>query len=71
MPDEQQVYKFEEFVGTSKISWEDAVKNAINVASKNYSDLRIAEVLKLDATIEAGRISSYRAKVSLSFRYHL
>ncbi len=65
------VYKFVEFVGTSKDSWEDAVKNAINTASKRYSDLRIAEVVKLDVVIEGNRLSLYRARVKISYRYHL
>ena len=67
----EQVYKFVEFVGTSKESWEDAMNNAVNTASKKYGDLRVGEVLKLDVTIEGGRIKTYRARVNLSFRYHL
>ncbi|MEW6428326.1 MAG: dodecin family protein [Thermodesulfobacteriota bacterium] len=65
------VYKFMEFVGTSKVSWEEAVKNAVNVASKRYSDLRIAEVIKLDVVLEGGKVSLFRARVNISFRYHL
>lgn len=67
----ESVYKFVEFVGTSKESWEDAVKNAVSTASKKYSDLRVGEVIKLDMTIEGGRVATYRARVNLSFRYHL
>lgn len=67
----EQVYKFVEFVGASKESWEDAMNNAVNTASKKYGDLRVGEVLKLDVTIEGGRIKTYRARVNLSFRYHL
>jgi len=65
------VYKFTEFVGTSKKSWEDAVSNAVKSATKKYSDLRIAEVLKLDATIEGGRVATYRARINISYRYHV
>ena len=67
----EQVYKFVEFVGTSKESWEDAVKNAVNTASKKYGDLRVGEITKLDVTIEGGRVSRFRARINLSFRYHL
>jgi len=67
----ESVYKFVEFVGTSKDSWEEAVRNAINTAAKRYSDLRIAEVVKLDAVIEGNRLSLFRARVKLSYRYHL
>ncbi len=67
----ESVYKFVEFVGTSKESWEDAVRNAINTAGKRYSDLRIAEVVKLDTVIEGNRLSLFRARVKVSYRYHL
>lgn len=68
---EDKVYKFVEFVGTSKVSWEEAAKNAVETATKIYSDLRVAEITKLDMTIEGGRVDTYRAKVSMSFRFHL
>ncbi len=68
---ENRVYKFVEFVGTSKDSWEDAVRNAVDIAGKKYSDLRVAEIIKLDATIEGGRVDRFRARVNLSFRFHL
>ena len=64
---EDKVYKFVEFVGTSKKSWEDAIQNAVNTATKKYGDLRIGEVKQLDVTIEGGRISTYRVRVNLSF----
>lgn len=67
----EKVYKFVEFVGTSKKSWEDAVKNAVKTATKNYSDLRIGEITKLDVTIEGGQVATFRARVNLSYRYHL
>ena len=67
----EKVYKFVEFVGTSKESWEDAVKNAVKTATKKYSDFRIGEITKLDVTIEGGRVAAFRARVNLSYRYHL
>ena len=63
------VYKIIELVGSSKVSWEDAAKNAVEVASKSLKELRIAEVVKLDMTIEDGKVALYRAKVNLSFKY--
>ena len=63
------VYRVTEIIGTSKTSWEDAAKNAIQVAAKSLRDLRIAEVDKLDMTIENGKVVAYRARVSLSFKY--
>ncbi|MCX8109659.1 MAG: dodecin family protein [Syntrophorhabdaceae bacterium] len=68
MPD--SVYKIIEIVGTSTKSWEDAAKTAVETASKTLKDLRIAEIVKLDMTIENGKVTSYRARVNISFKYH-
>ena len=62
-------YKIIEVVATSKISWEDAAKNAVATASKSLRDLRIAEVKEFDMKIENGKIDFYRVRVSLSFKY--
>jgi len=69
MPD--SVYKIIELVGTSTESWEKAAANAIETAAKKLHDLRIAEVVMMDAQIENGKIHLYRTKVRLSFKYHL
>lgn len=63
------IYRITEIVGTSKISWEDAAKNAVKTAAKSLRDLRIAEIVKLDMVIENGKVVAYRARVSLSFKY--
>jgi dodecin len=63
------VYAVSEIVGTSTESWEKAAANAVERASQTLRDLRIAEVVQLDATIENGTISHYRARVKLSFKY--
>jgi hypothetical protein len=63
------VYKIVELVGTSKASWEDAVKTVVDRATKSLRDLRIAEVKELDVRLENGKIAEYRAKVRLSFKY--
>lgn len=68
---DEKVYKFVEFVGTSKLSWEDAAKNAVDIASKKFSDLRIGEVLEQDMTIEAGRVALFRVRLKFSYRFHL
>jgi len=62
-------YKIIELVGTSPNSWEEAAKNAVETASKSLRDLRIAEITKLDVTIENGKINSYRARINVSFKY--
>ncbi len=65
----ESIYKVITLVGTSTESWEKAVANAVEQASKTLRDLRVAEVLQFDATIEDGKISAYRVKVNLSFKF--
>lgn len=62
-------YKIVELVGTSDSSWEDAARNAVETAGRSLKDLRIAEVTKFDLTIENGKITSYRTRINLSFKY--
>ena len=63
------VYKVIEVVGSSEKSWEDAAKVAVERASKSLTDLRIAQVLSQDVKIEGGKITSFRTKLSLSFKF--
>jgi len=63
-------YKVIEIVGTSKASWEDAAKSAVELAGKSVKDLRVAEVVKLDMTIEDGKVASFRTRLTLSFKFH-
>jgi len=69
MPD--SVYKIIELVGTSTESWEKAAANAIETAAKTLKDLRIAEVVLMDAQLEDGKIHLYRTKLKVSFKYHV
>ncbi|MEW6666948.1 MAG: dodecin family protein [Thermodesulfobacteriota bacterium] len=62
-------YTIVELVGTSPKSWEDAAKTAVETASGTLRDLRVAEVVKLDLTVEKGKVALYRARVNLSFKY--
>ncbi|HEY1458585.1 MAG TPA: dodecin family protein [Casimicrobiaceae bacterium] len=63
------VYRITEVVGTSAVSWEEAVKSAVATASTSLRDLRIADVVKLDVKIDGGKVIAYRARVALSFKY--
>ena len=63
------VYRVTEIIGTSKVSWEAAAKNAVETAAKSLHDLRVAEVSKLDMKMEGGKVVAYRARVTLSFKY--
>jgi flavin-binding protein dodecin len=63
-------YKIIELVGASDKSWEEAARTAVETAGASLKDLRIAEITKLDVTIEGGKVRSYRARVNVSFKYH-
>jgi flavin-binding protein dodecin len=63
------VYKVVELVGTSSVSWEKAASVAVMRAAKSLRDLRVAEVVEQDLVIEKGKVSAYRTKVKLSFKY--
>lgn len=62
-------YKIIELVGTSDQSWEEAATTAIATAGESLKDLRVAEVTKLDVTIENGKLTSFRTRLSVSFKY--
>ena len=62
-------YKIIELVGTSDVSWEEAAKTAINTAGKSLRDLRVAEVKRHDVTIEGGKVTGFRVRLDVSFKY--
>ncbi len=66
---DDSVYKVVELVGTSTKSWEKAAETAVERAAQTLDDLRIAEVIDLDMIIDDGKVTAYRAKVRLSFKY--
>ncbi len=66
----ESVYKVIELVGTSTASWEEAAKNAVETASKSLKDLRVAEITKLDMKVEGGKVTAFRSRVKLSFKYN-
>ena len=66
----ESVYKVIELVGTSPESWERAAAAAVSTAAKSLRDLRVAEITKFDMQLENGKVVLYRAKVSVSFKYH-
>jgi flavin-binding protein dodecin len=63
------VYRVTEVIGTSTESWEAAAKNAVETAGNSIRDLRVAEATRLDVTIENGKVSSYRVRLGISFKY--
>lgn len=67
----ESVYKIIELVGVSTESWEKAATAAVETAAKSLHDLRIAEVTMLDMQLEDGKVVTYRAKIKVSFKYHV
>lgn len=63
------VYRVTEVIGVSSDSWEAAARNAVETAGKTVRDLRIAEVIRQDVSIENGQVSNYRVRLALSFKY--
>jgi flavin-binding protein dodecin len=65
----ESVYRVTEVIGTSAQSWEDAAKTAVQTAAGTLRDLRIAEVVKMDVKIEDGKVTEFRTRLQLSFKY--
>jgi hypothetical protein len=65
----ESIYRVTEVIGTSTKSWEEASKNAVETAAKTLRDLRVGEIVKLDLTIDEGKVTAYRARVNISFKY--
>ena len=63
------VYRITEVIGASSESWEAAARNAVQTAGNSIRDLRVAEVVRQDVTIENGAITSYRVRLGISFKY--
>ena len=64
------VYRVTEVIGVSSESWEAAARNAVDTAGKTVRDLRVAEVLRQDVTIENGGLVNYRIRLAISFKYN-
>ena len=67
--DQEGIYKIVDVVGVSKKSWEDAGRRAVETAASSLRDLRVAEVIKMDMKVENGKVSAFRTRVMLSFKY--
>ncbi len=67
---EDSVYRVIDVIGSSTESWEQAARNAVEMAARSVQDLRVAEVVSMDMHLENGQILTYRTKVRISFKYH-
>jgi flavin-binding protein dodecin len=63
------VYRIVDVVGVSEKSWEDAGRRAVETAASSLRDLRVAEVTKMDMKVEDGKVTAFRTRVALSFKY--
>ena len=63
------VYRVTEVIGSSSESWEAAARQAVETAAQSVRDLRVAEVIREDVTIENGKVANYRVRLGLSFKY--
>lgn len=63
------VYRVTEIIGTSAESWEAAARNAVETAASTVRELRVAEVVRQDVTIENGQVTGYRIRLAISFKY--
>ena len=65
----ESVYRVTEVIGVSSDSWEAAARNAVETAGRTVRELRVAEVTRMDVTIEDGRVEQYRVRLDISFKY--
>lgn len=63
------VYRVTEVIGVSSESWEAAARTAVETAAKTVRDLRVAEVIRQDVTIQEGGIVNFRVRLGISFKY--
>jgi flavin-binding protein dodecin len=63
------VYRVTEVIGVSSEGWEAAARNAVETAGKTVRDLRVAEVIRQDVTIENGGVVAFRVRLGISFKY--
>ena len=61
------VYKKLEVVGSSPVSMEDAVNNAVKKAAESVRNLRWFEVVETRGHIEAQKIAHWQVTVKIGF----
>jgi dodecin len=63
------IYKVIEIIGSSKKSWDDAARNAVEITAKSLEEIRVAEVKELDMRLAKGKVVDYRVKLRMSFKF--
>lgn len=63
------VYRVTEIIGSSERGWAEATQEVLTAASASLRDVRIAEVVSQDLTLDAnGKVAAYRVKLRVSFK---
>lgn len=63
----EHVYKKMEIVGSSKVSIEDAIKNALAEAGKTADNLRWFEVAEVRGYIEKNSVAYYQVTLKIGY----
>ena len=63
----EHTYKLLEIVGSSPVSIEDAIGNAIGDAAKTVRNIRWFEVIEARGHVEDGRVAHYQVTLKLGF----
>ena len=60
--------KIIELVGSSPISWENAVQETVTEASKTINNILGVDVINQTAVVKDGKVVQYRVNVKLAFK---
>ena len=61
------VLKVVEILGNSKVSWEDAVQQVVNEASKTIKNIKSVYIQDIQAMVENNKIVEYRVNAKVTF----
>ena len=62
------VYRVIDLIGTSPSSWESAAAEAVHRAKQTIDDIRVAQVVEQDLTLDDKGGIVYRTKLRISFK---
>ncbi len=63
----EHVYQKVELTGSSKVSVEDAIQNALEKASQTIKTMRWFEVLETRGYIEKGKVAYYQVTLKIGY----
>ncbi len=61
------VLKVVEILGNSTVSWEDAVQQVVNEASKTIQNIKSVYIQDMQAMIENNKVVQYRVNAKVTF----